>query len=407
MKRITPITLFLLLIGLADVKLAQYNQTQRQPQPPQRETQPQAQAARREDRELAQRELRDRIARDERRECEVQIERAETYYISRTESGIRGRARVTTNRAASRDVRFEGVIDIRRNIINNLRWEYDTGAGYGNPGGNYGGSQSGALRSGRYEIQLVATSRLLSVGGDGRTVVQSSRGGRFSQWDIEDAGNGYYYIRAADTGDVLAAQGRGESGDSVVLVRQRRGDETQLWLVKPGPDNGYYFTTARGKSLDSPSSARQDGGRIQIYNSNGEANQRFRLRLISESNYGGNDRSRDRDRDRYDRDRDSGQSGGTGVLTWRGRVDDVIMLEIRDRSVRDRVVSGRQAESVRFDFSASLPSREVSVLVDKRRGRGEVRVVEQPSRRNNYTAVIQIRDSSGGADDYEIEVRWN
>ena len=68
MKRITPITLFLLLIGLAGAALAQFNQTQ-----------PQAQAARREDRELVQRELRDRIARDERRECEVQIERAETY----------------------------------------------------------------------------------------------------------------------------------------------------------------------------------------------------------------------------------------------------------------------------------------------------------------------------------------
>lgn len=406
MKRITPITLFLLLIGLAGAALAQYNQnqTQRQP-PPQRQTEPQAQAARREDRELAQRELRDRIARDERRECEVQIERAETYYISRTESGIRGRARVTMNRSAPRDVKFEGVIDIRRNIINNLRWDYETGPGYGNPGGNPGGGQPGVLRAGRYEIQLVATSRLLSVGSDGRTVVQSSRGGRYSQWDIEDAGNGYFYIRASDTGDVLAVQGRGENGDSVVLVRQRRGDETQLWLVKPGPDNGYYFTTARGKSLDSPSSARQDGGRIQIYNSNGEANQRFRLRLINESNYGGNDRGRDRDRN--DRDRDTGQSGGAGRLTWRGRVDDVIMLEIRDRTVRDRVVSGRAAEAVRFDFGASLPSRDVSVLVDKRQGRGEVRVVEQPSRRNNYTAVIQIRDSSGGADDYEIEVRWN
>jgi len=33
-----------------------------------------------------------------------------------------------------------------------------------------------------------------------------------------------------------------------------------------------------------------------------------------------------------------------------------------------------------------------TVSVEKRRGRGEVRVVEQPTRRNNYTAVIQIRD---------------
>jgi hypothetical protein len=185
-------------------------------------------------------------------------------------------------------------------------------------------------------------------------------------------------------------------------------DQNQLWLIKPGPDNGYYFTTQRNLSLDSPSSARGDGGRIQIYNSNGEANQRFRLRLISDSNVanpGGPGRDRnDRDRDQYGRDRNN---SGVGSLTWRGRVDDVTVLEIRDRTVRDRVISGRPAEGVRADFTSALPNREVTVSVEKRRGRGDVRVVEQPTSRNNYTAVIQIRDSSGGADEYEIEVRWN
>jgi len=405
MKIARLMTLLFLLAGLASGVLAQFNQGQGG-------RQTQAQAARREDRELAQRELRTRLSADERRDYDVQIDTAETYYISRTESGIRGRARVSTNRSTARVVRFEGVIDLRRNVINNLRWEYDNnsggyGGGYGgNPGGNSGGYASGVLRNGRYEIQLVATNRFLSVSSDGRTVVQQSSNSRYSQWDIEDAGNGYYYLRSADTGDVATVQGRGENGDSVVLARQRRGDDTQLWLIKSGPDNGYCFTTTRGKGLDSPSSARQDGGRMQIYSSNCEANQRFRLRLINDSAQGGygRDRDRDRDRDRYDRDR---YDSGSGGLTWRGRVDDVIVLEIRDRTVRDRVISGRQAEAVRSNFSSSLPNREVNVSVDKRNGRGEVRVIEQPSRRNGYTAVIQIRDSSGGADDYEIEVRWN
>lgn len=400
MKKTNLMMLLLLLTGLASAVLAQYDRTQ------------QTQQARREDRDLVQRELRTRITSDERRDYEVQIDTAETYFISRTENGIRGRARVNTNRGAWRAISFEGVIDVRRNTVNNLRWQYvdirDDRRDNRRDDNRYDNrGQSGVVRSGRYEIQLVATNRYLTVANDGRTVAQSSTAGRYSQWDIEDAGNGYYYLRSADTGDVATVQGRGESGDSIVLARQRRGDESQLWLVKQGPDNGYYFLTSRNKSLDSPSSARFDGGRMQIYNSNGEANQRFRLRLINDTGAGGYNRDRDRDRydrDRYDRDRNT---GGPGSLTWRGRVDDVILLEIRDRSVRDRVISGQQAVGVRADFSSSMPNRDTTVTVEKRRGRGEIRVVEQPTRRNNYTAVIQIRDSSGGADDYEIEVRWN
>ncbi len=402
MKKKSLATMLLLLAGLALTAFAQS----------------QVQTARREDRDLVERELRTRINNDERRNYEVQVTRAETFYLSRTENGIRGRARISNDRNTWREVSFDGVIDLRRNQISNLRWQYEDrlddrrddrrydDRGYDDR--RQSGNSSGVLRSGRYEFQLVATNRFLAVGSDRRTMVQSSASGRATQWDIEDAGNGAYYIRSADTGDVMTVQGRGENGDTVGVARQVRGDVNQLWIIKSGPDNGYHFTTQRGKALDSPSSARGDGGRMQVYSFNGESNQRFRARLISDSGAGfGRDRDRDRsDRDLSNRDRDRNY-GGPGSLSWRGRVDDVTVLEIRDRSVSDRVISGRPAENVRSSFNGSLPNREVTVSVEKRRGRGEVRVVEQPSRRNNYTAVIHIRDSSGGADDYEIEVRWN
>jgi len=60
--------------------------------------------------------LRTRISTDERRDYEVQMDTAETYFVSRTENGIRGRARVSTNRLNWRIVTFEGVIDIRRQL---------------------------------------------------------------------------------------------------------------------------------------------------------------------------------------------------------------------------------------------------------------------------------------------------
>ena len=44
--------------------------------------------------------------------------------------------------------------------------------------------------------------------------------------------------------------------------------------------------------------------------------------------------------------------------------------------------------------------------VNKRNGRGQVSVIDQPNQSNNYTAIIKIDDDKGGADDYEIEVEW-
>ena len=392
MKKQNLIVLLFVFVGLAGSVVAQ-----------------QYQQARREERELILRELRDRISSDERRNYDVRIETAESAYSNRDETLVRGRARISSGGFNWQTIWYEGSIDVRRNRASNLRWGYDDNRG-GNQGRDrdryddrYG--QSGVLREGRYEMELVATRRLLSVGRDGRTVVQASGSGRYSQWDLQDAGNGYYYILSADTGDAMTVAGRGDSGDDVILMRLQRGNENQLWLVRPGPDNGYWFSNRRGKTLDSPSSARYDGGRMQIYNHNGEANQRFVLRLVDSF---GRDRDSNRDRDYRNRDRDQGYGGyGQGSLIWRGRVDDVTLLEIRDRSVRDRVISGQPAQRVDYNFSSGLPRSEVRVSVDKRKGRGEVRVVEQPNRRNGYTAIIEIRDSSGGAADYEIEVRWN
>lgn len=393
MKKQNLIALLMLFVGLAGSVLAQ-----------------QYQQARREERELILRELRSRIYNDERRDYDVRIETAESAYSNRDETLVRGRARIGSDGANWQTIWYEGSIDIRRNRASDLRWGYDD-----NRGGNRDrdrdryddrSGQSGVLREGRYEMELVATRRLLSVGRDGRTVVQASGSGRYSQWDLQEAGNGYYYILSADTGEALTVAGRGESGDDVILTRLQRGNENQLWLLRQGPDNGYWFSTRRGKTLDSPSSARFDGGRMQIYNHNGEANQRFVLRQTDSY---GRDRDYNRDRDNRNRDRDQSYGGyaQSGTLTWRGRVDDVTLLEIRDRSVRDRVVSGQPAQRVNYNFSSALPRSEVRVSVDKRKGRGEVRVVEQPNRRNGYTAIIEIRDSSGGAADYEIEVRWN
>src|SRR5439155_1197050 len=39
-------------------------------------------------------------------------------------------------------------------------------------------------------------------------------------------------------------------------------------------------------------------------------------------------------------------------------------------------------------------------------GRGQVDVVQQPTARNGYTAIVRVRDPQGGAGNYRINAFW-
>jgi hypothetical protein len=96
----------------------------------------------------------------------------------------------------------------------------------------------------------------------------------------------------------------------------------------------------------------------------------------------------------------------TGRVRWRGTVDDDVHLVIRDNQVEVRTIGGSPYDNATFNFTSPLPRRRVNVSAVRLRGRGDVRVIQQPSRDNDFTAVVQIRDPSGGAREYEIEVSW-
>ena len=346
----------------------------------------------------------------------IRLELTEAYPLSNNQTGVRGRALI---RGLNRDwepIWFETALDRRGNRMSQLEW------GYGNRRGearaverriedsrNESRPQTGSggvVPNGRYEIQLVATKRLLDIGNGKQVVQREANRTRSQQWDLEAVSHNYYYLRSADTGEVMTVENRGESGESIVLMREQRGEDFQLWEIRPGPDNGYYFIARNGKSMDSPSSARHDGGRMQIYNRNGEANQRFLLRLMD-------DRARlderNRNREQYDdrprgRGRDDAQAGR---LVWSGQVDGEIEIEVRGTSVRERHLSGQAPYDVRTSSGWSLPRRDVTVRANKLRGRGRIEVLAQPTSRNGYVAVIRINDSQRGADAYEVEISWN
>ncbi|MGI8787519.1 MAG: hypothetical protein ACR2HG_07155 [Pyrinomonadaceae bacterium] len=102
-----------------------------------------------------------------------------------------------------------------------------------------------------------------------------------------------------------------------------------------------------------------------------------------------------------------GNNGGgqrTGKAFWRGMVDSEVHLIIQNRNIETQTISGAPYDNPTFSFTSPLPTRNVTVDVVKKSGRGTVRVVEQPSRNNNYTAVIQILDEGGGAKEYELDI---
>lgn len=95
-----------------------------------------------------------------------------------------------------------------------------------------------------------------------------------------------------------------------------------------------------------------------------------------------------------------------GNLTWSGNVDDVVQLKIRGNSLETKTLSGREVSSPNYNFTSPLPNRRVDVEIDKKKGRGTVKILQQPRRENDFTTVIEIRDTSGGSRDYELEIYW-
>jgi hypothetical protein len=95
-----------------------------------------------------------------------------------------------------------------------------------------------------------------------------------------------------------------------------------------------------------------------------------------------------------------------GRAFWRGTVDSRVQISLQGKNITASTFAGRDYGTGVFSFTSPLPRRNVSVEVIKKAGRGDVRVVQQPSRNNDYTAIIEIVDNDGGAKEYQLEIIW-
>src|ERR1044071_3403896 len=101
---------------------------------------------------------------------------------------------------------------------------------------------------------------------------------------------------------------------------------------------------------------------------------------------------------------DSGNRSGR--MSWRGRVDDDVRIRIRGGSADVETIGGTAYNDGQPNFSNSLPNRRVTVRLTDKRGRGEIFIEQQPSRENDFTAIVRIRDTKGGAADYSFTLEW-
>jgi hypothetical protein len=263
----------------------------------------------------------------------------------------------------------------------------------------------GFVGKGRYQIQIVASGGYLDLRLEDKETLQqwSGSGARNQLWDVEDAGQGYVYIRSAENGRVLEAAGSRDG--SSVYARDFTGRDNQKWLIVDLGAGQSLVTSRLGKALDLPNGAPDNGARLQLRSEHRRDNQRFRFNRVEQAEtYTGG-----RTRGGREASRDSAvqpEPYTPGRMRWRGRVDAEILLEVRGASVIEKNVAGRSYNNGRFTFSAPMPARELELRIENRKVRGSAEIVEKPAYSNNYTAVIRIRDPQKDAADYEFELVW-
>ena len=118
--------------------------------------------------------------------------------------------------------------------------------------------------------------------------------------------------------------------------------------------------------------------------------------------------------DNYRVDIDWQYSGGrpveepyqSGRVLWRGRVDNTVNIVIAGSSVTNETLAGAPVSADNFNINGYLAARPGSVRVRKISGRGNVTIIQQPSLENDFTAIVQVQDTSGGDDNYQLEITW-
>jgi hypothetical protein len=102
------------------------------------------------------------------------------------------------------------------------------------------------------------------------------------------------------------------------------------------------------------------------------------------------------------------ETGSSGQFEFSGWVDHELLLRIQGDRVFAENVQGQAVTGVFFKFTQPVPSRDRWMFrLEKKSGRGQVNLVENPDPSNDFTALVRVFDSKRGAASYRFVLRWD
>jgi hypothetical protein len=99
----------------------------------------------------------------------------------------------------------------------------------------------------------------------------------------------------------------------------------------------------------------------------------------------------------------SASEGWCAIKVW---VDDEAEFALQGDRLRIFTARGREARDVASECSGPLPQNIENFSFRGVDGRGEVRLLEEPTRRNGWRAVVRIRDTKSGSEEYHYRLEW-
>jgi hypothetical protein len=196
-------------------------------------------------------------------------------------------------------------------------------------------------------------------------------------------------------------------------VRGRSVANQQTDVTNPLPRRPVNVTLqdAQGRGqieiTEQPDSSNNYTAKIRITDSEaGSGFYSFTLGWDETGNSGSNNRGYSQDTGVLSPGGANTYGTGTSGVRWSGQVDGRVRVSFRDNQAYTQRLSGQEVYGQQVSFGSPVPRRTVDVDVNKLRGRGDVNVIQRPSPNNNYTLVVEINDSDGGSDVYDLEIVW-